>query len=148
VTGTRTSGNSRHSGLPAWVTLIVAVSVWIMPAGSGAQEVYTRQDYTKWLDQYGNARPDFKAGDVVTAKDLERLRPFVLPGYMEFLNFPEFKARIVAPIPHTPAPAYMQCTEKYQAQVRLKPDGTLENYRCGQPFPNSDLKVNDPNSAI
>jgi hypothetical protein len=42
----------------------------------------------------------------------------------------------------------MQCTEKYQSQVRLKPDGTLDNYKCGQPFANSDLKINDPISGI
>ncbi len=140
--------SGRQAFLASWVALIITVFVWGTPTKADAQQTYTRQDYTKWLQQYGNATPDFKPGDVLTAKDLERLRPFVIPGYLEFLNFPQFRAPIVAPIPHTPHPAYMQCTEKYQAQVRLKPDGTLENYKCGQPFPNSDLKVNDPTSAI
>lgn len=103
------SCNGRETFLAGWLAV-------------EAQQVYTRPDYTKWLEQYGNATPDFKPGDVLTAKDLERLRPFVIPGYLEFLNFPEFRAPIVAPIPHTPHPAYMQCTEKYQSQVRLKAD--------------------------
>jgi hypothetical protein len=46
------------------------------------QQTFTRTDYTKWLEQYANATPDFKPGDVLTAKDLERLRPFVIPGYL------------------------------------------------------------------
>jgi hypothetical protein len=29
---------------------------------------------------------------------------------------------------HTPRRDYMACTEKYQAQVRMDPDGSTENY--------------------
>ncbi len=143
-------GRKYHgASLVSWLALILAFCLWGTSANAAeSQQTFTRADYTKWLEQYANATPDFKPGDVLTAKDLERLRPFVIPGYLQFLNFAEFRAPIVAPIPHTPHPAYMQCTEKYQSQVRLKPDGTLENYKCGQPFPNSDLKVNDPTSAI
>ena len=42
----------------------------------------------------------------------------------------------------------MECTEKYQAQVKLKADGTLENYVCGQPFSDSTLSESDPQSGI
>lgn len=143
-------GRKYHgASLISWLALILAFCLWGTSANAAEpQQTVTRADYTKWLEQYANATPDFKPGDVLTAKDLERLRPFVIPGYLQFLNFAEFRAPIVAPIPHTPHPAYMQCTEKYQSQVRLKPDGTLENYKCGQPFANSELKVNDPTSAI
>jgi hypothetical protein len=37
--------------------------------------------------------------------------------------------------------AYLNKVQNYQAQVRLKPDGTMANYRCGQPFNNAELKV-------
>ncbi len=130
----------------------MAICLWGAPAraqqATQPKHTYTREDYTKWLTQYADAKPDFKVGDVLTGKDIERMRPFVIPGYLEYLSFPEFKMPIVAPIPHTPHPAYMRCSEKYQAQVRLKPDGTLENYRCGQPFSNSDLKIGDPISGV
>jgi hypothetical protein len=111
------------------------------------EKVYTRADYTDWLTKYANAKPDFKVGDVLTAKDIERMRPFVIPGYLDYLNFPEFKMRIVGPVDHTPIGKFQDCTEKYQPQVRLKPDGTMANYRCGQPFNNAELRVGDPASG-
>ena len=126
-----------------------AASLWSGVASAQTpQKVYTRADYTDWLTKYANAKPDFKVGDVLTAKDIERMRPFVIPGYLDYLNFPDFKMRIVAPIDHTPIGKFQDCTEKYQPQVRLKPDGTMENYRCGQPFNNAELKVGDPASGI
>ena len=99
-----------------------AASLWSGVASAQMPEkVYTRADYTDWLTKYANAKPDFKAGDVLTAKDIERMRPFVIPGYLDYLNFPNFKMRIVAPIDHTPLGKFQDCTEKYQPQVKLKP---------------------------
>ena len=128
----------------------VAACLWsgVARGQTTTEKVYTRADYTDWLTKYANAKPDFKVGDVLTAKDIERMRPFVIPGYLDYLNFPEFKMHIVAPIDHTPHGKFLECTEKYQAQVRLKPDKTMENYRCGQPFNNADLKVGDPASGV
>ena len=133
------SRENRRRKHGALTVLLLALCAWGVtgPLWSGianAQnptKVYTRADYTDWLTKYANAKPDFKVGDVLTAKDLERMRPFVIPGYLDYLNFPEFKMRIVAPIDHTPLGPFMSCTEKYQSQVRLKPDGTMANYRCG-----------------
>ena len=76
-----------------------AASLWSGVASAQMPEkVYTRADYTDWLTKYANAKPDFKAGDVLTAKDIERMRPFVIPGYLDYYNFPNFKMRIVAPM--------------------------------------------------
>ena len=104
------SRDNRRSKHGALTVLRLAVCAWgvTVPLWSGianAQKptkVYTRADYTDWLTKYANAKPDFKVGDVLTVKDLERMRPFVIPGYLDYLNFPEFKMRIVAPIDHTP----------------------------------------------
>src|SRR3990172_5703037 len=128
----------------------VAALVLLLAAPSWAQDYksYTRETFDQWALKYKDAKPDFKPGDVLTAKDLERMRPFVPPGYLEQLNFPEFKAEIIAPVSHRPRQDYVDCTEKYQGQVKLKADGSVENYTCGQPFPNSDLKVEDPTSGV
>ena len=75
------------------------------------------------------------------------MRPFIFPGYVEQLNFPEFKATIAAPVDHTPRKDYMACTEKYQSQVKLLPDHTVANYVCGQPFPNASIKEGDPDAG-
>jgi hypothetical protein len=51
----------------------------------------TRHTVDQWLVQNANAKPDFKPGDVLNSKDLERVRPFMVPGYFDQLNFPELK---------------------------------------------------------
>src|SRR3972149_891447 len=103
-----------------WRKLIVAATVALAASLAAsalhAQDVtnYTRDTYESWLHKYADVKPDFKPGDVLTAKDLERLRPFIPPGYLEQLNFPEFKMEIIAPQNHAPRRDYMDCTEKYQ----------------------------------
>ena len=59
----------------------------------------------------------------------------MMPGYVEQLNFPGCAWRSSAARSHTPRKDYLECTEKYQAQVKINPDGSLANYFCGQPFP-------------
>ena len=105
-------------------------------------------DYEKWFAECSNAKPDFKPGDTLTVSDLGRMRCFVPPAYLDQLNFPEFKTKIVEPIPHLPSKAYSECTEKYANQVKLAADGALQNYTCGQPFSNSSLDPKDPNSGV
>src|SRR6516164_11613499 len=69
----------------------------------------TRADIDQWLAKYRDAKPDFKAGDVLTAKDLDRIRPFMMPGYVEEYNFPEMRMPIIATRNHTPRKDYMEC---------------------------------------
>ncbi len=54
---------------------------------------------------------------MLTSKDLERIRPFIYPGYLEQLNFPEFRITIGATVDHTPRKDFLDYTEKYQSQV-------------------------------
>lgn len=133
--------------------LVVAlVTVWLatMVTTAAAQEAqrYERAALDTWLAQYGNATPAFKAGDVLTAKDVERLRPFVPPGLLEKLLFPEFQMRLIERRSHRPRADFMACTEKYQEQSRLDAEGVLHNNICGQPFAASALKVGDAAAGI
>ncbi len=107
----------------------------------------TRADIDRWLAKYGDTKPDFKPGDVLTVKDFERIRPFMMPGYVEQFKFPQMRMEIIATRNHTPRRDYMDCTEKYQAQVRIDPDGSMENYFCGQPFADASLSATDPLSG-
>ena len=109
---------------------------------------YNVQTYIDWMNKYKDTKPDFKPGDVLTSKDIERMRPFVPPGWLEQFNFAEFRAPIIAPMPHTPRKDYMNCTEKYGHQTRITSDGAMENYVCGQPFPTESLDPNDPMSGV
>lgn len=139
-------GARRIAGALAIVIALVAGGAATAAAQGAAG--YTRQTLDQWLAQNLNAKPDFKPGDALTAKDLERIRPFMVPAYFDQLNFPGLKMEIIAPRSHRPRKDFMQCTEKYQGQVKLKSDGTLDNYVCGQPFPNASLQPGDPQSGF
>lgn len=130
------------------LALLVSSLVLCWPAASAQAQDISRADVGKWLDTRPAAPPDFKAGDVLSAADLDRLRPFVPPGYLEQLSFPSFKMKIVAVRSHQPRQDYVNCTERYQPQVRLGPDGTLTNHICGQPFSNASLNPSDPASGL
>ena len=129
---------------------MAGAAVLFLSAGAQAQDVksYSLDTFIQWMNQYQNAKPDFKPGDVLTANDMEKMRPFIIPGYLEQLNFPEFKLAVQPVQDHTPRRDYMECSEKYQNQVKLKGDGTLGNYICGQPFSNSALNPNDADSGL
>jgi hypothetical protein len=111
---------------------------------------YTQETFFQWLEKYRNAKPDFKPGEVlVMPQDAEKIRPFIFPGYFEELaTAPDLRLEITAPKDHTPRRDYLECTERFQKQVKLKADGSLENYVCGQPFANADLDPKDPTSGI
>ena len=76
---------------------------------------YTLQNFLDWFKTYEHAKPEFKPGDTLTSKDLEKLRPFIIPGYLEQLNFPEMKLHVMDTQSHKPRHDYMSCTEKYQS---------------------------------
>ena len=130
------------------VAMLAAALLCGLASVARAQDAssYTRETFEQWFRQNQSAKPDFKPGDVLTARDLERMRPFVPPGYLEQLNFPEFRMEIATLAKHTPSAAYMTCTEKYGGQVNLAADGALVNYKCGQPFP--QLDVSDPQAGM
>jgi hypothetical protein len=121
------------------------------PAGEGIPDQlkgYTIQNYTDWLKRYQGAKPDFKPGDTVTQKDVAKLGPFVPPGFYEMLNFPDLHMQIAPAENLNPSQAYMDCTEKYSAQTRLGSEGQLVNYVCGQPFPLSQIRMDDPTAGL
>jgi hypothetical protein len=132
-----------------WRLALVFVTSLMLcwPATSTQARDVSRADVGKWLDTRPSA-PNFKANDVLSSEDLERLRPFVPPGYLEQLDFPSFKMKVVAVRSHQPRQDYVNCTERYQAQVRLAPDGALTNHICGQPFSNASLNPSDPVSGL
>ncbi|HTY57048.1 MAG TPA: DUF1329 domain-containing protein [Candidatus Binataceae bacterium] len=140
----------RHGSRALMLALVSGVVASLMASATQAQDfrTYTRNTYETWLHKYADAKPDFKPGDVLTAKDLEKIRPFMPPGYLEQLNFPDFKMAIIAPVNHMPRRDYMDCTEKYQGQVKLRSDGALANYVCGQAFVSTTMDTTDPDSGI
>jgi len=50
------------------------LSLAVCCPAAAAQDI-SRAEVSKWLNTHPAAKPDFKAGDVLSAGDLERLRP-------------------------------------------------------------------------
>jgi hypothetical protein len=50
---------------------------------------------------------------------------------------------------YRPAAAYVQATERFRGQARIGPDGSLENYTAGQPFPIDEIDcAGDPQAGV
>jgi uncharacterized protein DUF1329 len=132
------------------IIFALLVALLAFSAQVAAQNVkgYTRATIDEWLTKSADAKADFKPGEVLTAKDIDRMRPFVPPGFIEQLDFPGFKGEMIATQNHQPRKDYLDCTEKYQAQVKLNPDGSLANHICGQPFSNASITTSDPLSGL
>jgi Outer membrane lipoprotein-sorting protein/Protein of unknown function (DUF1329) len=131
-----------------FVLLLLTVALKAPPASAQGVQTFNLDTYLKWLHQNQDAKPAFKPGDVLTSKDVEKLRPFIIPGFIEQLDFPDFKLAVQPVQSHKPRKDYMECTEKYQSQVRLNPDGTMANYVCGQPFADASLSPEDSASGL
>ena len=137
---------------------LVVFSVGLLALGEGGTAAaqgkpdaaqYTAETFLQWLEKHRDAGPDFKPGDVlVMPQDAEKIRPFIFPGYFEEMAYaPGYQVEVTAPKDHAPRRDYLECTEKLQGQVKLKQDGSLEGYVCGQPFANTALDPSDPTSG-
>src|SRR5271169_2479839 len=78
-------GRAARPWCMALAVLVTAAGLCFGAGSARAQDVksYTRATFDEWLAKYKDAKPDFKVGDVLTAKDIERMRQFVFPGYVE-----------------------------------------------------------------
>ena len=91
------------------------------------------------------AGADVKAGDVITAANVDQAKDLISPG-IEWCVKHGWPIKVVDYKKIEWPKAYKEATEKYSSQVQLAADGlTLTNYVAGQPFPTLD--PNDPNLA-
>jgi hypothetical protein len=109
---------------------------------------YTRARLDECLARPQPPEAGLKPGEDLTSRDIARIWTYLLPGYVERLDFPEFRAEIIATRTHRPRKDYLDCAEKHQAQVKLNPDGSLSNMVCGQPFSSASISTTDPLSGI
>jgi hypothetical protein len=85
-----------------------------------------------------------KPGDVITKDNASKVQNLLSPGNLVMVQ-QGMQLNIVASEKLEWPPPYKAATEKYSSQVHLLPDGTLQNYVAGQPFPLVD--PNDPQIA-
>jgi len=100
----------------------------------------------------GVAGPPFKEGDVITFDKLESIRKYLPSEFWanrDFFFYEGMKLEI-GPFhrDYSPAGAYEEATAQFAGQARIGPDGSLENYTAGQPFPMDEIDCeNDPQAG-
>jgi hypothetical protein len=108
----------------------------------------THADVLRWLQATMDAPPLFREGDILTQTDLEKIRPFLPPGYIDEFNFPGVEFQVSPSGNYAPHPVYLAATEQYLNQARLAADGALENYVAGRPFAQTQISSADPQSGL
>ena len=98
------------------------------------------------LCTFATATAEVKPGDTIRKNDVEKIKDLVSPG-IAWLVQRGMEMRIIPHVRTDDPPAYRAATEMYSAQVKLKPDGVLDEstYVAGRPFPIID--DNDPQAA-
>jgi hypothetical protein len=92
----------------------------------------------------GAAAAQVKPGDVITPSNASKVQNLLSPGNYVLVQ-QGMQLNIIPSSKLEWPPPYTAATEKYHAQVKLMPDGSLQNYIAGQPFPLLD--PNDPQIA-
>ncbi len=100
----------------------------------------------------GALAPTFKEGDVIDLDQIDALRPFLPPEFWanrDFFFYEGMKLEI-GPFyrDYSPPPEWNAATEKFRGQSRIGPDGSLENYTAGDPFPMDEIDcLGDPQAG-
>ncbi|HME68743.1 MAG TPA: DUF1329 domain-containing protein [Myxococcota bacterium] len=100
----------------------------------------------------GGVGPPFKEGDVITFDKIDLLRPYLPIEFWnnrEFVFYPGMHLEIGPPYrDYTPATEYQEATKRFTGKARIGPDGSLEGYVAGQPFPMDQIDCNgDPEAG-
>jgi hypothetical protein len=97
--------------------------------------------------------PPFAEGDVITYDKAGLIEPHVPPEFWanrDFFFYPGMYLEI-GPFfrDYGPAPEYEEATRRFSGRVRLGPDGSLDNFVAGQPFPMEEIDCqNDPQAGV
>ena len=121
---------------PTNITLAVILAA-ILGTPPSAEEI-TRDTIGAWIAEEAYADPPL-AGTLIGVDDLDRLRPFIAPGYIEEFQFPEVSIEIQATSHYQPHASYREATARFAGQASIGADGVLENYVAGRPF--SDQQI-------
>jgi hypothetical protein len=97
--------------------------------------------------------PGLREGDVVTFDRIHLLQPLLPPEFWTNRDFFLYEGMQLEIGPahrdYAPAPAYQAASQRFAGQARIGPDGSLENYTAGRPFPLEELDCQgDPDAGV
>jgi len=130
--------------------LAIALSSALLAPGLGSAAVPARD--TAGIVSDAGALP-FQEGDVITHDRVESLRPYLPPEFWDNRDFffhDGMRLEIgAAQRDYTPAAEHAEATQRFRGEARIGPDGSLENYTAGDPFPTEDIVCQeDPEAGV
>jgi hypothetical protein len=99
------------------------------------------------------AATSLREGEIIDFAQIDRLRPHLpseLWPHRDFI-FHEGMRLEIGPAfrDYSPPPVYQQATERHRGEARIGPDGSLEGYVAGQPFPMDEIDcAGDPDAGV
>jgi len=97
--------------------------------------------------------PPFSEGDVISFEQIDQLEAYLPEEFWRNRDFFFFEGMQLEVGPahadYSPAEAFAEATEQFQGQPRIGPEGSLENYTAGTPFPMEDFDCEgDPQAGV
>jgi hypothetical protein len=93
------------------IKVAVLAAATALPLASLA---YTAEDYLAWVKENQAAQPQFVDGDVITFDKAELVRPFIPRSFQNEWIFEGMEMTIKDAGDLSPAPVYVDATEKYK----------------------------------
>jgi hypothetical protein len=122
-----------------WLLAVLVAAFWV--GAAQAQEDAT------------SVGPPFHEGDVLGFDQINELKPYLPAEFWanrDFFFFEGMQLKIgPAHKDYSPAEAHQRATERFKGQPRIGPEGSLENYTAGTPFPMEDFDCKgDPQAGV
>jgi hypothetical protein len=124
--------------------LILTVMLWTAPGASESAEA-------PGIDDAGG--PPLHEGEQITFDQVGRLKPYLPPELWENRDFIFYEGMRLEVGPsfadYSPPPVYQKATEENHDKARIGPEGSLEGYLAGQPFPMEEIECKgDPLAGV
>jgi hypothetical protein len=121
------------------VCTIAIAWLWAAPGSAPAQDV-------------AHDAPTFREGDVIAFDGIESLRRYLPDEFWTNRDFFFYEGMTLEIGPfhrdYSEAPEYRAASQRFAGQAGLGPDGSLENYTAGQPFPMESIDcLADPDAG-
>jgi len=96
---------------------------------------------------------ELREGEVITFDQLARLARYLPPELWEHREFIFYEGMRLEIGPrfadYSPPPVFKQATEEHRGKARIGPDGSLEGYVAGEPFPMAEIDCQgDPQAGV
>tara|TARA_Y100000588_G_scaffold94715_1_gene102683 strand:+ start:905 stop:2269 length:1365 start_codon:yes stop_codon:yes gene_type:complete len=107
----------------------------------------TRDDVLAWLEEFRYAHDGLTTNTIIAIEHFDVLKPFVVPGFFEAMQFPEVAIEIEQAYRFEAPAIYQKATLEGGDSATLGANGALEGYAAGMPFSHARIAAGLPSEA-